>query len=273
MKHLALSTIIICTLFITISCTSQPPPPTAPSSSSVVATGEGTSPATEEELIVTSASIHIDYDNPELYLKSGTQSSLNERYSNEIGTQLSIENNNMKAVAEIFLWKHDYFRTYSAGGKLVGKTTVNQIMEEKMLSGCHDHGLVLVSVFRKYGFPAIMVDTAGIQWALDYSTGERGSFTGHVFVEVYVDNNWILVNSTSGEYVENYDPSNPVIPMTNPDEDKGYFALLKGLDPEGYGITSIQQLKEHMAVFAAGVKSENIHFPKYEVKKLSYSED
>ncbi len=73
--------------------------------------------------------------------------------------------------------------------------------------------------------------------------------------------------------MENYDPDNPVIPMTNPDEDKGYFVLLKGLDPEGYGITSMEQLKEHMTVFAEGVESENIHLPNYEVKKLSYSED
>jgi len=212
--------------------------------------------------------VHIDYGNPELYLASGTQSSLNEKYSNEIGTQIRIENNDMKGVAEIFRWKQGYFRTYSAGGKLVGKTTINQIMEEKALSGCHDHGLVLVSVFRKYGFPAIMVDTAGIQWAWDYSKGEQEGFMGHVFVEVYVNNNWILINSTSGEYVENYDPCNPVIPMTSSDEGKGYFALLKGLDPEDYGITSIQQLKEHLKAFAKGVKPVDMYFPQYEIRRL-----
>ena len=174
----------------------------------------------------------------------------------------------MEGVAEIFRWKQAYFRNYSGGGKLVGKTTVNQIMEEKALSGCHDHALVLVSVLRKYGFPAIMVDTAGIQWAWDYSKGEQKGFAGHVFVEVYVNSSWILINCTSGGYVENYDPYNSVIPMTNSEESKGYFVLLKGLDPEEYGITSIQQLEEHMKAFAKEVKSIDMHFPQYKVKKL-----
>lgn len=214
------------------------------------------------------ATFRIDYSSPELYLASGNQSTLNKKYSDEISTQIKIESNNIKGVAEIFRWKQDYFRTYSAGGKLVGKITVNQIMEEKALSGCHDHGLVLVSVFRNYGFPAIMVDTAGIQWAWDYSTEEQEGFAGHVFVEVYVNNNWILINSTSGEYVENYNPSNSVIPITSPDEDKGYFVLFKGLDPEEYGITSIQQLTEHLKAFAQGVKSVDMHFPEYEITRF-----
>lgn len=122
------------------------------------------------------ATLKIDYKNPELYLASGTQSSLNKKYSDEISTQITIESNNMKGVAEIFRWKQGYFSTYSAGGKLIGQITVNRIMEEKTLSGYHDHALVLVSVFREYGFPAILVETAGIQWALDYSEGKREDF-------------------------------------------------------------------------------------------------
>ena len=175
----------------------------------------------------------------------------------------------MKSVAEIFCWKQNYFRTYSAGGKLVGRTTVNQIMKEKALSGCHDHGLVLVSVLRENGFPAVMVDAAGIQWAVDYSAAKRQDFSGHVFVEVYVSNSWYLIDSTSGKYIENYDPANPVIPLTNSDEEKGYFVLLKGLDPEGYGVTSLEQLKTFMKAFAEKVRIENIEFRQYDIKKLS----
>ena len=217
------------------------------------------------------AAIKINYEKPELYLASGIQSSLDKKYSDEISTQITIESNNIKGIAEIFHWKQDHFSTYSAGGKFIGQITVNQIMEEKTLSGCHDHALVLVSVFREYGFPAIMVDTAGIQWASDYSEGKREDFAGHVFVEVYVNNSWVLINSTSGEYVEDYDPYNPVIPMTNSDEDIGYFALLKGLDPEEYGITSLQQLKEYLIAFAEEVRYTDMSFPQYDIKELPSS--
>ncbi len=113
-----------------------------------------------------------------------------------------------------------------------------------------------------------MVDAAGIQWAWDYSEGKREDFMGHVFVEVYVNGNWILINSTSGEYVENYDPCNSVIPMTSSDESKGYFALFKGLDPAEYGIKSNEQLKEHLKVFTNRVKSIEIYFPRYDINKL-----
>ena len=212
----------------------------------------------------------IDYSNPELYLKSGNQSTLNEKYSSEINTQLSIENLDMEALAEIFMWKNGYFDFYASGGE-VGRSTINQLMEEKNLGGgCHDHALVFASICRHFGFPAIMVDTAGIQWAYDYLEGRSGGWLiGHVFVEVYVNNNWILIDSTSGEYVEDYDPYNPVIPMTNPMESKGHFVLLKGLDPEEYGITSQGDfLGEKMIEFALNVESIDMQFPEYTIQNL-----
>ncbi|MFC1920922.1 transglutaminase domain-containing protein [Chloroflexota bacterium] len=210
----------------------------------------------------------IDYNHPELYLVSGNQSYLDEDCSRIIETQVEVAKSGIEGVAEIFRWKQNYFGTYSARGALVGKTTINQLIEKKELSGCHDHALVLASVFRFCGYPAIMVDAAGIQWAKDYSEGKQISFSGHVFVEVYIDNNWILVNSTSSEYVENYNPHNPVIPMTNPDESTGYFTMLKGLDPEDYGVTSLQQLKKYMEAFAADVQTLEMQFPEYEIKYL-----
>ena len=79
---------------------------------------------------------------------------------------------------------------------------------------------------------------------------------------------WILVNSTSGEYVENYDPCNPVIPMTDSAESKGYFALFKGLDPKEYGINSNEQLIENLKAFAGEVKSLEISLPPCHVKRL-----
>jgi hypothetical protein len=191
----------------------------------------------------------IDYSNPELYLTLGSQSNLKEQYFNEINRQIRIENNDIEGIGMIFSWKQDYFKRYSAGGRFIGKITVNQIM-------------------KKNGFPAIMVDTAGIQWALDYHEGKRKGFRGHVFIEVYVKDKWILIDSTTGKYVENYDSSNPVIPMTHSVENKGYFVLFKGLDPRGYGITSCKQLNKHLKEFSRKIKSIEMYFPQYVTKRL-----
>lgn len=208
----------------------------------------------------------IKYDNPQLYLIPGTQSSLNEKYTEEIKAKIGIINNNIDGLATIFRWKQNNFRSYAAGGQYIGKITVNEIMEKRELSGCHDHALIMASVFRKYGFPAIMVDTAGIQWAINYSKGIQTGLSGHVFVEVYVNNKWILVDTTSGEYIENYDYYNSVIPITKSIENTGYYVLLKGIDPEGYGVTSLEQLAKYMTTFTIRVDIIEMYFPKYEIK-------
>ena len=210
----------------------------------------------------------IDYSNPALYLKTGNQSELEEQYIKEISNQLNIISKDIKNIGVIFKWKQNHFKTYSAGGKFIGKITVNQIMEENALSGCHDHGLILVSVLRKYEFPAIMVDAAGIQWALDFAEGKQNGFKGHIFIEVYVKDRWILIDSTSGEYIENYNPLNSVIPLTDQGEGKGYFALFKGLDPEDYGINSNKQLTEYLKQFAGKIESIELTFPLYTIKRL-----
>ena len=210
----------------------------------------------------------INYGNPGMYLTSGIQSNLNEKYFDDINTQIRMGNNDLENIGAIFKWKQSHFKTYAAAGKFIGKITVNQIIEEMALSGCHDHGLVLVSILRKYKLPAIMVDTAGIQWALDYTEGKRDGVRGHVFIEVYVKDRWILINSTSGEYVENYDPCNPVIPMTDSVESKGYYVLFKGLDPERYGINSNDALTESLKVFAGKVTTIEMSSPPYKVKRL-----
>jgi len=210
----------------------------------------------------------VDYSNPELYLTSGSQSKLDKQYVDQIKSQIGIGGSGMEGIGMIFKWKQSYFKKYAAGGKFVGKMTVNQIMEKKELSGCHDQGLILASVFRLFGFLAIMVDTAGIQWALDYSLRTAEGFKGHVFVEVFAMNKWIVVDSTSGKYVENYDPSDPVIPITNPSESKGYYALFKGTDPAGYGISSNAQLTKCLEEFADKIHSIEISQPSYIIKRL-----
>lgn len=222
-----------------------------------------------EPCILTAANGNrIDYGEPSLFLAQGSQSELDARYLSDIREQVRAGTGGTEDLGAIFEWKHENLDTEAAGGQFVGKLTVDQILERGTLSGCHDHGLVLVSVLREFGFPAVMVDAAGIQWALDYAAEEAGGFVGHVFVEVFISDGWILLDSTSGQYVPDYDPCQPVIPLPKEIESQGYYALLKGRDPAGYGVNSIDDLKEHMLAFASRAESIDFTFPSYEVRQL-----
>ncbi|MHC4621531.1 MAG: transglutaminase domain-containing protein [Planctomycetota bacterium] len=212
----------------------------------------------------------IDYNDPELYLMPGTQSELGTRLFSEIDAQIEVGAKDMKGIGTIFRWTCDFFDTCADGGECIGKTTIHELVEKRVLGGCHDHSLALASVLRAYGFPAVMVDTAGIQWALDYQQGKRKSLSGHVFLEVFVEGKWILICPTSGRYIEDYDPSNPVIPMTTTIETVGYYALLKGLDPADYGVTSLDVLTKRLEAFADRILPGDLEFREYTMKRLAH---
>lgn len=43
-------------------------------------------------------------------------------------------------------------RTEAAGGRHIGTMTVERILNEKFLTGCHDHGLFVASILRHNGY-------------------------------------------------------------------------------------------------------------------------
>ncbi len=214
-------------------------------------------------------SYDIDYDNPEKYIISGTQSTITDEEFANITQQLQLGNINFSTLKKIYNWKNSFFENVSAGGKYVGKHTINDLLKNKELTGCHDHGLVLVSLLRKCDVPAILVDATGIDWALQYPEKVK-YFLGHVLVELYLYDKWMLFDSINGIYISNYDPTNPIIPITNSMENKGYYVMFKGLDPADYGITDIQQLNDEQKRYAIMIKEEfpNFLFPNYTIEHL-----
>lgn len=211
----------------------------------------------------------IDYDNPQKYIISGTQSTITDEEFANITQQLQIEDIDFSTLRKIYDWKNTFFENVSAGGTYVGKNTINDLLENKELTGCHDHGLVLVSLLRKYDVPAIFVDATGIDWALQYPEKIQ-YFSGHVLVELYLYDKWMLFDSINGIYISDYDPMNPIIPLTNSMENKGYYVMFKGLDPADYGITDIQQLNDEQKQYAIMIKEEfpNFIFPNYTIEQL-----
>lgn len=210
-----------------------------------------------------------DYSNPARYLAPGTQSALAEGTVARVAKEAGLRGDRGLAdVGSVYNWAKREFETYSGGGSQVGRTTAAQLEASRRLSGCHDWGLLISAVLRSLGYPAIMVEAAGIDWARRSRAGTADSFTGHVFIELFVSGRWILLDSTNGRFLDGYDPSEPVVPMPVYTEKSGFYVLYKGVDPAGYGITDIRKLNDSMLAFARDLGNLDLRAPDYRLMRL-----
>jgi hypothetical protein len=184
---------------------------------------------------------------------------------------LRAEEQSLAHLGQVYRWLKRDFTRYSAGGRTIGVVTVDELIESRRLGGCHDHGLVYAAVVRELGYPAVMARTSSIAWAKGFQAGEKGPHVGHVFVEVFVNGRWVLIDSTNGYYVpEGYDPADPVIPITGniagtSDEVYGFYVERKGIDTWGFGIHSPQESTQAMDEMAMQLDVEAIVYPEYKI--------
>ncbi len=210
----------------------------------------------------------VDYGHPEKYLVPGEQSRISsEQTINWLKTKFG-QGRGLEGLRDLYLWMRQNFAVYDGGGKTIGKVTIDGLLDTRSMSGCHDFGLVFSAVARYLGYPAVMVDAAGLTWAEQFKAGKASGYSGHVFVEVYLSSKWILVDSTTGEYVEEYQPSNPVIPIKK-QEERGYLAILKGRDTWEYGIKDPSELNRQMESFARSVDLSKVSLPPYEIRSFT----
>jgi len=212
---------------------------------------------------------NIDYDSPVKYLEPGEQSKIASQKTVDMIKSRLGKSSGLEGLKELYLWKQQEFNAYQGGGKLIGKTTIDLLLDKRQLSGCSDDALVFSAVARYLDYPVVMVDTAGLEWAENFKLGLTTSYVGHVFVEVFVAPNWILVNPTSGEFIMEYDPTNPVIPITSGDEKSGYYAILKGKDMWDYDVKEPDMLKKKLREFAISFEPNEVEMPSYKIERLT----
>ena len=200
-------------------------------------------------------SFGIDYDNPEKYLVPGEQSDLNDTYLEEIRSIIGTPEQSIEGIRIVCNWFNSNFTFSNAGGSMIGKKTVDELYESKTFYGCHSAALIISSVLREFGFPAVMIETASIVWANEYNDGTSQGFAGHVMTEVYVSDKWILPDNNC-TYVVNYDCMNPFISMKDLNYDyykQGMFIYAKGIDMWDYGVFDESDTHEKMINFAENI--------------------
>jgi transglutaminase-like putative cysteine protease len=113
-------------------------------------------------------------------------------------------------------------------GFSIFESTANGILATGVATGCTDYAVAFATLARAKGIPAVIVDSAQVEWI---QRGARlNQVSGHFFVEVQLGNEWFLVDSTSGEMYIFYDRENWVLPS-------GYVAFSKALSVIDTGAT------------------------------------
>jgi len=206
----------------------------------------------------------IDYNDPTKYLNPGEESDLRDIYLEEIENITGTPENSIADIQQVCYWINQNFTFENAGGSMAGKNTVDELYEIKTFYGCHSQALIISSILREFGFPAIMVETADVQWGYDYNAGIIQYFAGHVMSEIYVENKWILLDN-NGSYVEDYNPMIPYIPVMNYSTN-AYFVFAKGVDIWDYSAKD-DSFTDNMLLFF----SENIYCFEEMFNTVSYN--
>jgi tetratricopeptide (TPR) repeat protein len=120
------------------------------------------------------------------------------------------------------------------------------LARSRALGGCGAYALVEVTLVRALGLPARLVLTADADWLKRYQGDGLSLISGHTFVEVQVEGQWLLLDPTFFELYENYRPDHPFYPR------KQVF-VARGLDFHDLGLhsmTALQALYAHAAARA-----------------------
>jgi hypothetical protein len=210
----------------------------------------------------------IDYSDPTAFLAGGPQSTFTDKNAAVVREEVGTGASEIEQAGLVTEWTRARFRGEPSGGATIGQTDVNGLMASRAITGCHDQALLVAAALRLYGIPALLADTAGIEWAEQFLAGNRNVYVGHVFVEAYIDGDWVIIECGSAQYTADYDTSNPVIPLQLGDESRGFYVLFKGLDPASYGVTEPAQLHRRMEAFGEALPALNLVFPDYSWQML-----
>lgn len=173
----------------------------------------------------------IDYSNPSRYLEPGPQSAITEANAELLRRELGKVPHTLQGALRIQTW---FNKNFSGGGMDDPRISVNEYLRQKQFSGCTEAALILASVLRELGFPAVYIVTVDLPSARKTSIG-RGINSGHQMVEVFVQDKWILLDDWGG-YTTDYNPRNPyIIRQYGTDADEG-FVIAKGLDAWDSGL-------------------------------------
>ncbi len=194
-------------------------------------------------------SFGIDYSNPEQYLIPGEQSDLDTVLFREVADSIGEVSHTIYGMLKVCHWIDRNFQQNNAVN--MGIKTIDELVAGRITYDSHSTALVVSGILRKFGFPAVMVETASVNWAYEYRGGVPSGYNIHVMSEIYVDEKWVLLDNNC-TFVSDYHPQNPFIPAMNKNLwQQGLFVYAKGKDSWDYGVKEKTDSENKITVFAS----------------------
>ena len=110
-----------------------------------------------------------------------------------------------KTLAAIHKWVNAELK-YDANAAYVYRD-FDQACDAKLYGGCADYAVVFTALSRACGIPTVFVKTMDADWIREFRAGGKpSSWRGHVFLEVFVDGKWKLLEPGEPRIYEDYDP-------------------------------------------------------------------
>lgn len=100
---------------------------------------------------------------------------------------------------------------------------IDTMLEDGTYGGCADHALVYGALARACGIPTVWVKTMDADWIRMFrrTRNENATWSGHVFLEVHVNERWMLLDASAGKIWADYDTRQRILPGTRYAYDKG----------------------------------------------------
>jgi hypothetical protein len=108
----------------------------------------------------------------------------------------------------------------------------DDMVRGKAYGGCADYSILCAVLLKGAGIPTVWVKTMDVAWIWDFKKGRPfKSWSGHVFLEVYVNGKWSLLNPGERTLYQDYSPKMRILPGNR-------FAYHKGNDPKAMIVSS-----------------------------------
>lgn len=197
---------------------------------------------------------NVDYNKPEVFLANGEQTKANSEIQ-AIATQFN-NRKDLSTVQKIFRWTSQNLR-YGPGEKF-GRTSA-QIIGSRIATGCTDYGLAFATLARGKGITTVFAQAARIDWIEDLVSGspQANMIRGHILVEVLVDGEWYLVDSTAGKLFLGYDKNIPSLC-------DGYYAFAKSIEVWDSGVLDERENTQAMCSLFKTFEPKCYENPKYD---------
>lgn len=158
-----------------------------------------------------------------------------------------------------YVWSHFHYERGLNSAML--SRTAEELFKEKTLGGCADYALAQVALFRAVGIPAQVVLTANAAWMQSYKQNDLVITAGHVFIEVYLENRWHLVDPTYRFLYPHYDRTSNNYP-------RGEYFVMHGKDYWELGLFDVPTLVDIFHAHALSFHREWYREPSYAIDGL-----